>query len=385
MGVFRTDTVRLDKFERTGNGGVAIPAVLTRAGVFKYRTDTGREILELRPPEEVHSPESVASLGDVPVTIGHPPGGVSPANWAAESVGHVRGQLRKDEATNGVAATLIVSRQDAQARIAREDADREALRDISPGYHVDIDQTPGTHPVFGRYDQVQRNIRYNHIALIGRGQGRQGESVGLRLDATGNEIREPAEEKKPKMKITLRLDGKDVEVEAGSAEHLNAQARIDATRDAQIASLTSDRDKEKARADKADAELATFRADAAKAARATLEASAKTVLGAEATFKADETDRQIKERVILKLDANAPLAGKPDPYVDARFDLACEAVKVKPAAEGSDRQDAITTGLTGGGSHAREDAREVTAESNPDAYIAQQRAKARNLHTAGRK
>jgi hypothetical protein len=65
---------------------------------------------------------------------------------------------------------------------AIDEINRGTLREISMGYRCRIDQTSGVHPEFGRYDQIQRQIRYNHIALGGVDWGRAGKEVGLRLD-----------------------------------------------------------------------------------------------------------------------------------------------------------------------------------------------------------
>lgn len=53
--------------------------------------------------------------------------------------------------------------------------------DVSAGYAARLDFTPG---VFEgeAYDCVQREIRFNHVALCPQGRGRSGPEVGVRLD-----------------------------------------------------------------------------------------------------------------------------------------------------------------------------------------------------------
>jgi hypothetical protein len=68
--VVRTDfTGTFRKVEETEQGGVRMPAALTRVGVFRYRDAQGREWGELRPPEEVFAPASLATLRDAPVDL----------------------------------------------------------------------------------------------------------------------------------------------------------------------------------------------------------------------------------------------------------------------------------------------------------------------------
>lgn len=377
--VVRYDTIRLDKIERTPSGGLRLPAVLTKPGVFSYSDAAGNVIREYRPPEEVWAADSVASLGDAPVTIGHPTEAVSPENWGKLSTGHVRADtLHSDDRTHGVAATVVVARRDALAGIQSTGPD--ALRDISAGYQVEIDPTPGTTPDGQAYDRVQRSIRYNHVALLKRGDGRQGSDVGLRLDSAGSQLAiEPTPTTDPKMQLTFKIDGKDTIVEAGSADHLRAQARLDAARDQALADVAADRDREKARADDAAAKLTAAQArldavDAAETARARteLETRARTVLGKDARFDG-KTDREVKVAVIAAKDTRFDGKDRADAYVDARFDLMFEG-----AAPRTDTAD-LARALGGGPPPAERTDAAPTAETDPLAAIARAQNHARTL------
>jgi hypothetical protein len=79
----RFDSWRLDasKITRLASGAIRVPAALSRVGVLTYYMG-GRVIKEYRPEEEVTRADSIASLRDAPVTIGHPRERlVSPSNW----------------------------------------------------------------------------------------------------------------------------------------------------------------------------------------------------------------------------------------------------------------------------------------------------------------
>ena len=172
---FRYDNLPLRNTERTPSGGLRIPAYLARTGIQEYVLDDGSVRKEYRPPEEVHSPRALQSFRGAPVTDGHPQGTVTGQTWRSV----VRGQVGDDVRSEGeyVAAALYVQDEETIAAIERRD-----LVELSCGYDVDLDLTPGETASGERYDAVQRNIRGNHVALLPRGAGRAGNEVRLRVD-----------------------------------------------------------------------------------------------------------------------------------------------------------------------------------------------------------
>lgn len=173
----RFDAVGLfDARNVLGDGSSRIPAYLTRTGIFVYHDATGREIRELRPASEVFDATSLASLRGVTVTVGHPDM-IDSKNWREHGVGHVGDNVREEGIY--IAADLVVKDASALARIDSKD-----LVELSCGYSVDLDFTAGTFEGEA-YDAVQRNIRYNHVALGGTNWGRAGANVRL-LDSRGS-------------------------------------------------------------------------------------------------------------------------------------------------------------------------------------------------------
>lgn len=330
------------------SGGVRLTGELTKSGVFEYQDSAGKVWREYRPPEEVSKADSLATIEDLPVTIGHPPLGVSAKNFGKLAVGHVRAA---ETSTAGadvlVRGTLVAGRSDAVEGVMSG-----KLSETSMGYRCRVDSSPGTTPDGKAYDRVQRDITYNHVALLPDGGARLGTRVdgadapALRLDAEGNQIapaccadcegraddhlpwndcmakamKEYGDEDQAKkvcgsikakygdsMKTTIRKDGKAIEVDAGSVEH--------------ISYLEAERDAANARADANEAELAKHREDSAKRERAELVSVAAKALGKE--FKADGlTDRQVREKVIAKAMPKVKCDGKDDIYVSGMFDAA---------------------------------------------------------------
>lgn len=316
----RYDRASVTAPEETPEGFWRCDASIGSVGVFAYRRADGSIQREYRPAVEVFHADSIASALGKPATVGHP-GMVNAKSVRAHRVGGLLGTPRAD------GAQLLVRMQlDDDGAVARARAGE--LRDISPGYNVREDRTPGVHPEFGPYDLVQREIRYNHFALLPPGAGRQGSAVGLRLDAAdaiavdaGELVCEAitvdtALAAGPR-KIAMRIG--EIEIKLDAAEEVKLAAVI--------AALAAARDK-------AEAECAalTVRADAAEkivasAARAELEASARTVLGAAEKFDG-KSDRDVLAAVVAKAFPAVSLEGKSDVYVKALFDAALAQPRV---------------------------------------------------------
>ena len=176
MRALRYDFLRLDTgLTRTPQGGLRIPSTLTRTGIFEYRTPDGSISREYRPAEEVFHKDAVESFHSAPLTVGHV-AQVTPENWGAVAVGHVVGTPKADG--NFLAADCVIARHDAIEKVTNG-----ALKELSCGYEVELDPTPGTTPDGQRYDAIQRKIRGNHVALLPEGAGRAGPDVKLRMDS----------------------------------------------------------------------------------------------------------------------------------------------------------------------------------------------------------
>lgn len=325
---------RTDKLERTPTGGVRVPANIWRNGLLRYPQADGSIRTEYRPDSEAFAPAALASVADAVVTVGHPPRLVTPETARRYSVGHARGEARRDG--NFAVADLVVLDGDAIRRIDSDGPDR--ISEISMGYTCIVDPTPGTTPSGEKYDAIQRDVRANHAALLGRGQGRAGRDVALRLDGllglpTDESI---TETRTDSMKETIN----GVSYTVGTPEWAAANAlrthRLDelekAAKDGgselktKLDSVTAERDKLKTELEAAaarEAELKTKLEAATNGSATKLDSIvnetitvrdvARRVLGAEAKLDGKSAD-ELRREVIAKLDgANAVLEdGKAD-------------------------------------------------------------------------
>lgn len=228
---FRCDFIEVRAVIDPNTGSLICSGTIARAGIQEYKTANGSVIREFRPPDEVE--KSAPGFNEKIVTLDHPPTMVNASN----SKIYFRGFTTASEycrATSLVNARLVISDQTAI------DAASSTHKQLSNGYECDIDVTPGEWQG-QKYDQIQRNIRGNHIALVER--ARAGEVARLHLDSedgvdvdlahslrfdsedmglivvpaegTGNsKKRNDAKQKSAEsMKTTIRLDNSEWEVE----------------------------------------------------------------------------------------------------------------------------------------------------------------------------
>lgn len=334
--VRRFDVGRIGKLERTPTGGVRVDARISRTGILVYQTADGTTIREYRPPEEAFHTDSLRSLEDAIVTVGHPASGtmVTPENAKALGVGIVKTEGRED-AGRFVLTKLAITDGPTIARI-----DRRELSDVSAGYTCEVEMTPGTTPTGERYDAVQRGVIYNHVALLPPGGGRAGAEVALKMDARtavavleeGAPPRVERNDEGRRMK-TETIDG--VEYEVGTAAwaqaHAKRLAKFDADKAAMQAALdakTGELEAMKKGLAEKEAEVQSLRdalesecseekTDARAAVRAALLDDAHTILGpdekGERRSFAGQSSETIRRAMIAKLDGKDLLGpdGKP--------------------------------------------------------------------------
>lgn len=169
----RFDYGQIGTIEETPQGFLKVPGFATRCGVFPYIDSEGKTRRELRHPDDVLAPESLVTLKNAVVTLEHPPVMVDPENFEQYSVGYTTDRVEVNR--DLVEIDIIIAAKDAISAV-REDG----VRELSAGYLADIEDESGDYNGTP-YDCRQKNIRYNHVALVRR--GRAGPEVRLRLDS----------------------------------------------------------------------------------------------------------------------------------------------------------------------------------------------------------
>ncbi|MCH1910658.1 DUF2213 domain-containing protein [Leptospira noguchii] len=151
--------------------------VLARVGVFPYTHSDGRIVREAKLPEELFSPETLASIPGRPITKNHPPisdndGLINDTNYSL----YAKGSLGDSVEVKGDGIWVNETIWDAKLKDSLKRRDKVQ---ISSGFRSKLDWTPGTFRG-QQYDVVQRDIRFNHAAHVDK--GRAGDSVRVYLD-----------------------------------------------------------------------------------------------------------------------------------------------------------------------------------------------------------
>jgi hypothetical protein len=110
------------------------------------------------------------------VTDRHPDQLVSPDTWDKVSCGSVVSQPKQDGAW--VVGDLQINKKDLISKVDKGDA-----TETSAGYQCRTEMVSGVTDDGEHYDAIQRDIRYNHVALGPMGWARAGRDSRLRLDS----------------------------------------------------------------------------------------------------------------------------------------------------------------------------------------------------------
>lgn len=329
-----------EKMTRTPDGFLKGRAVVTNIGVFPYQNADGSIRWELRHPDDVFDPESIASLDGKPLTNDHPSNGVNPDSAKDLAVGAVHSP---DHDAYHVTAGITIHRREG---IDAVDGGKAGL---SCGYDCDVVPEIGNYQ--GRdYTHRQKNIRYNHVALVD--EGRAGDAARLRMDSVF--VHTTNSPKGETMKI--RLDsGLEVDVaepvgiafDAAMAKTKKAEKDVEDVKKAlsekekELEAKKSEMDKLTAECDGLKSQIEAWEtkyASSGKDSAIAKAVSAKLALldsAVKAGAKVDATmsDRDIKAAVIA-LTTTDSMEGKSDDYVGARFDGALAYIaKLNPASE----------------------------------------------------
>ena len=352
-------------FERTTEGFLKGRAIVTCCGVFTYKRADGTLQRELRLPEEVFAPATLESLKVKPVTLNHPTELVTPENADMLQVGSLGDNpsstnqeyngygeptdLKKLTDGLNVAVDMIITKKDAI------DAVINGKQGLSMGYTCDIEMAePGSTWCGVEYDYIQRNIKYNHCAIVDAGRAGDNAKIELRVDSADAVLEDKLVTKDggTKMLKKINLDGIDYEAEESVIKALNTEKKRadDAVAELskfkedsakELSVMTAERDTQKERADKAEEDLAKAKAEALDSTKLDEAVNARIELYKNAEkagveVKNDMKDADIKKAVIAKVFPKANLDGKDSAYIDARYDATVEMLAER--ADSNSRQ-----------------------------------------------
>ena len=342
-----TKYILTDIFRQENEGFLTGQPIVTNVGVFTYRDKDGKIIRELRPPEEVFDENSLNSLKLKPVTNNHPKDLVTIDNVKKYEIGTTGDSVYSDF----YAVSVPISIRDEKSI---NDV-KNGKRALSCGYTADLDFTPGNWMGIP-YDAIQRNIRYNHVAIVDK--GRAGDLAVMRLDS--NEailindslyIENNNENNNNGGKIMsdnfkrIVLDGVDYQAEAAvvtaytQIKKDNEKVKKDfdnfkTEKQKELSQLQAKLDTANDKLNKANDEIEKLKNETisdeaiekAVQEKVELKDNAKKA-GIEKTEGKSNLD--IKKEIILKVFPNAKLDEKDENYIDARYDSSIDVLKTE--------------------------------------------------------
>lgn len=337
MIVERLDYGAAGKIVRLDNGFLRVPLTATRAGIFVYKDQTGKEWRELRPHDEVFHVDSIDSLKGVPVTNNHPKQMLNSMNAKDHIVGYTSDIIDRDKHT--IKTTATITHKDTI-----DEVDKGGKSEVSCGYVCDLEWKPGVYQG-QHYDAIQTKIRYNHVAIVKK--GRAGPEVRLHLDGQEEQVMRfdsyvefdegqphPKQDDKDltsggsTMKV-LVIGGVEIKLDDAAYDAVVSRLKKDSEELEAVRNKVVEAEKAKtqaeAKCDSLTAEVTSMKAkmdDAAAfnarvAARVKLEAFAKNRVDGEVSTM---TDDQIIVKLIQKKTPEFKADGKDSVYLQARLD-----------------------------------------------------------------
>lgn len=173
-----TDRASVGETKTTQEGYLVATTRVARTGVQMYLArelgdiaiDAGFKPADMvrvyRHPDEVFHPDSLASITRLPVTVDHPKDEVTADNWADLAVGEV------GDAYSTEPEWIVVNPMIKDARAAQ--AAKTTHKEISMGYSAAIVKARDGIDA----DFEQKNIRYNHLALVPKGRAGEKARIG---------------------------------------------------------------------------------------------------------------------------------------------------------------------------------------------------------------
>lgn len=327
-----TDSVALGDVRVSDGGYLEAVARTARTGIQVYRgVDVLRPDLATvnvyRDAAEVFSKRSLESFSKLPLTVDHPPQGVSAGNWKQVAVGTTGDEVLRD----GEMLKIGLKVMDAAAIQAIRDGKRE----LSVGYSTELVWEDGKAPDGTPYQARQTSIVANHIAIVDA--GRAGPSCRI-SDSWADPSPSIQEDRTmPDTNRTVMVDGLSVLTTDQGAQAIDKLTKDRDTANKALAdaleahkAAIAAKDKELGTKDGEITKLKSEALDAAKldklvADRADVFAKAKSI--ANDVDPSGKTIPDIRRAVVSKKLGDASVKERSDDYVEALFDSLASQVK----------------------------------------------------------
>lgn len=335
-----------EPFRKTPEGYLKGRAIVTNTGIFRYRKSDGSFLNELRTPEEIGRSETLDSLVMQIMTDNHPNEEVNAENAKKLQVGFTGENVNFD----GFVTSIPITITDAKTI---DKIEKDGKVSLSCGYFADLKFEDGYAFGNNKYDAIQTNIRYNHIAIVDRGRAGDLAKIKLRMDSqdaininentivdSKNQDNKKNKEIRNMSKIKLN-DNVEFEVDSRVAEEFEVLKKDKDTLKTQLGekeATIADKDKTisdlQGKNDSLNDQIESLKVEIPKQVKAELQnrialVDAATKYGVEVKDEMD--DISIKKEIILKVFPKADFTDKDEHYIEARYDSAKEILDEQPA------------------------------------------------------
>ncbi len=350
---YATDAVSLGDVRVSDGGYLEAFAKTVRTGCQTYLgAEVGKPELSTvtvyRDEREVFSKDSLESFRLIPVTIDHPPGGVSAKNWRNVARGTTGAEVLRDG--EYLRLGLRVKDEAAVAEV------RSGKCQLSAGYRCELQWGDGVAPDGTPYQAKQIGIVADHIAIVSAGRAGPQCRIGDSWSAFAGDTRAPGDDSQrppPPNRDTLMkthmigdnavemsdaaivaVKGLQTEMGRLTADNLKLTADLNTAASTHTKAL-SDKDGEilklqadhKVTLDAKDKEIADLKAqavtadklDAAVAERSAVVDAARPWLGADFDPKG-KTVADIRKATVAKRLGDKAVEGKDDSHITVAFD-----------------------------------------------------------------
>lgn len=326
------DSVTASNVRRTADGYLVADARVARTGIQEYLgSEVGRPDMPIvrvyRPESSVFADSAMRSYAYRPMTNDHPGGvGVNASNWKDVAIGQTGSEVIRDGQFVRVPLVLM----DAKAIADYESGKRE----LSMGYGAELTFQDGVTDDGEKYDAILGPMTMNHLALVDRARGGEHLRIGDNKQPT-----QPGGHDMADSLRTVIVDGLSVQTTDQGAQAIekltkqlaDAGVNVKTLSDAHAVALAAKDDeiaKHKAALDDAKTKILTdAQVDALVKARTDLVTLAKSLHDADYTGKSAD---DIRKAVVVAKFGDAAVAGQPEAYVKARFDILAEDAAKKP-------------------------------------------------------
>jgi hypothetical protein len=195
-------------------------------GVMEYKTKEGRIIKQLLPPETLFDQKSYQTLEDKPLTEEHPKKANGSLLTSKDTTKHQKGHVK--QGIRQIGDELVCPVQINDENLINRVLNKEKF-EASPGYICVLEEAPSGSMWNGQpYDYIQKQRRYNHLAIVQNARG--GPRVRVNIDGEEEEcgtigymdsVDLTILKQKGVLsmdKLSINLDGVSVEMEKTSAQ-----------------------------------------------------------------------------------------------------------------------------------------------------------------------